>query len=325
MACCELPRLREEMTALPPIGREALLLARTPELAGSCEQHAADLLCDLVLADAESPHRVTPTTLEHVVTAVPVTAVQRVVDALTGCRVYVFRYLLARLPARALLSRIAAVRDGSDEYAPYVNTLDGIVGLAFDLASGMDRSSRPCTPSRLGSETTLLLGSARDPRWFHRDLLRVRVIQSVQLNQDAELLHWALGNPQLEVDSRAYLVGLSAAPVVVELYALGVLDRNDLVSWTDTRMQTADSAQLLSAFLTEGPPEACQALAETVLTSATAPLELIRDLPADGRDRALQSLGVSFSGSLLETFTGLLEDWSGSLPELVEASRNLTA
>ena len=313
------------MSTLPPLGREALLLARTSELAESCDRHASDLLCDLVLADAESSHRVTPTTLEHVVTAVPLTAVQHAVDALAGCSVYVFRYLLGRLPARALLTRIAAVRDGSTECAPYANTLDGVAGLAFDLASGMDRSSRPCTPSRDGSETTLLLGAARDPQWLLRDLLRVRVTQSVLLNRDAELLRWALGNPRLDTSSRAYLVGLSAAPVVVELYALGALDRADLASWTMARTQTVDSAQLLAAFLTEGPTDACQALVESVLTTAPEPLEIVRNLPPSGRDRALRSLGVSFSGSLLEVFSGLLEDWSGSLPELVEASQNLTA
>jgi hypothetical protein len=322
MTCCAVPDLREELAALPPLGREALLLSRMTRLAGSCDRHGSDLLCDLVLADAESPHRVAPTTLEQVVGVMPLSAVQAAVGILDGCSVYVFSYLLARLPARALLGRITEVRDGS---VPYLNTLDGIVGLAFDLASGMDRSSRQCTPSRLASDTILLIGAARDPQWFCRDLLRVRVIQNVLLSQDAELLTWALGNPGLDESTRAYLVGLAAASVIVELHALGVLGRTDLISWTGARAQTADTAQLLSAFLVEGPRESCQALARTVLSVVDAPLEIIRGLPAGGRDRALESLGAGFSGSLFETFSGLLDGWSGSLPELVEASRNLTA
>lgn len=321
--CCGLSDLRTELKGLPPVGREALLLARTPLLTSACVRHAEELLVDLMRADTEALDRVNPAVLEHVVSSVPLEAVRSAVETLGGCPVYTFRYLLARLPVRDLLTRIAAVRDGLLAHTPYGGTLDGSVGLAFDLASGFDRFSRPRTPSRSTAETTLLLGAARDPQRLHREFRQVRIVQSALLNEDPGLLSWALGNPRLLAGARSYVVGLSSAPAILALYNEGVLDAADLTDWAAARQEDFDVAQLVSVFLLDGPVAARTALVAAVLAVAEDPVEILRALPETGRRRALEGLGRQPEPGLAETVNGLLGDWSGSLVELVEAAEQL--
>ena len=314
-------RLLADLVATPEGGRDALVVARLHELKGNRSDRAAELL--RVLTVSELPG-VRSSTVAILADTLDPSTITRCLERLPAARTFQVRHVCQGLGWRAALRLIANVRDGRVSLGPFVGFDDELLVLGFLLASenylpyGQDTVS---LHRKDGAETVFLLGAARSPGEFMRELRRINVLSWPRHNYDHELVRWALANPSLAGGARSHVIAQNAPQVVSRLRSEGVLTLGEVGSWLQTGSPDEVRTRTLSVLsLPEGIPGSADL--KRVALRLCPDLASVATHLAEGA-RATLSRSLSSDPATREIVEGLLEEWRSGAGDLIAAARTL--
>lgn len=314
-------RLLVDLAATPEGGRDALVVARLHELKDNRSDRAAELL--RVLTVSELPG-VRSSTVAVLADMLDPSAILRCLERLPASRTFQVRHVCQGLEWRAALGLISNVRDGRMSLGPFVGFDDEVLTLGFLLASANHLPYEQDTASlhrKDGAETVFLLGAARSPGEFIRELRRVKILSWPRHNYDYELVRWALANPALAGGARSHVITQNAPQVVSRLRSDGLLTMGETVSWLQAGSPDDVRTRTLSVL----------SLPEDV-TGATelkrVAVRLCSDLAAvtahlTEEARAALSRSLSLDPETREIVEGLLEEWRSGAGDLLATARSL--
>jgi len=313
--------LHEALRATPPAGRVALLTARLHTLEGNASDAARDLLVELSESRIEGVSLAATAQLASVLDP---SVLVRTLRTLSATRVFAARHVCEQLRWRDALPLLADLRDGRLAPGIHLSFGEDLLALAAVFATGNEHDDRDRLHDvhrRRGEETVLLLGAARDPRSFLREVRAVNVMTWPLPNDDVDLAAWAFANPALQGEAREHCVEQNTPRVIAALRASGVLGLHEVYRWINP-LEGHRKDRILSVLNLPHEVQGAASLRRAALSSCRNVAEVCGDLSVAERRNLAEELADQ-NTSLAEVVAALLGEWQGNVKSLLYTARTL--
>lgn len=313
--------LHDALRATPPAGRTALLTARVHTLEGNASDAARDLLVELSESRIEGVSIAATARLASVLNP---SVLVRVLRTLSATRVFAARHVCEQLRWRDALPLLADLRDGRLAPGMHLSFGDDLLALAAVFATGNEHGDRDRLHGvhrRRGEETVLLLGAARDPRSFLREVRSVNVLTWPLPNDDVGLAAWAFANPALDGEARGHCVEQNTPRVIATLRASGVLGLHEVYRWVNPP-EGPRKDRILSVLNLPQAVQGAASLRRAALSSCRNVAEVCGELSCAERRRLAEELADQ-DPSRAEVVGALLGEWQGNVKSLLGTARSL--
>jgi hypothetical protein len=314
--------VRAALDRTPPSGRDALLRARLHLLSGNASDDARDLLVDLAEGRIEG---VSPATFSHLAGILHPSVRMRSVGLLAGTRLFATRHICEQLHWRDALPLFADLRDGRLASGLHLSFIEELPSLAALFATGNEHALRETSHTvhrRRGEETVFLLGAARSPGAFLREVRMVNVLTWPAPNDDESLAAWALANPALTGAARDFCLENNAPHVLSALRGKGVLGSGEIFRWFRTQ-RGVRLDRIVSALSLPDEVFGVRNFRRVALSACRNVAEVGGMLSEDLRRRLALDLAGG-DATIRETVHALLTEWEGTATTLRETAFRLT-
>lgn len=313
--------LHDALRATPPAGRAALLMARLHTLEGNASDAARDLLVELSESRIEG---VSIAATARLASVLDPSVLVRALRTLSATRVFAARHVCEQLRWRDALPLLADLRDGCLAPGIHLSFGEDLLSLAAAFATGNEYGNRDLlygVHRRRGEETVLLLGAARDPRSFLREVRSVNVMTWPLPNDDVGLATWAFANPALQGEARGYCVEQNTPRVIAALRASGVLRLHEVYHWLNP-LEGSRKDRILAVLNLPQAVQGAASLRRAALSSCRNVAEVCDDISFAERRRLAEELAAQ-DASLVEIVVALLGEWQGDVKSLLDTARTL--
>ena len=313
--------LRGALVDTPAGGRGALLEARAFTLKGN----ASDDACRLLVEIAKGMDGVNGSAIAALASVLHPNVLVKAVRDLSQSRTFATRYICEHLQWRDAMPLIADLRDGRMVSGLYMRFEDDLTSLALLLATQTEHDGRDLPYElhrRRSEETVLLFGAAREPYHLLQEILSLKIVSAgVAANDDEHLLRWAIANPALTGEARAYCIRRNTPRVIAVLLDQGVLKPEDAHRWFETD-ESSPRFRVLSALNLPADVKGASFLRKAAIESCTDISRICKELSLQAQHNLAADL-VSGNPLLTETVRVFFESWQGDVESLLHAAHLL--
>lgn len=313
--------LRGALVDAPAGGRGALLEARAFTLKGN----ASDDACRLLVEITKGMDGVNGSAIAALASVLHPNVLVKAVRDLSRTRTFATRYICEHLQWRDAMPLIADLRDGRMISGLYLGFEDDLISLALLLATQTEHDGRDLPYElhrRRSEETVLLFGAAREPYHLLREILSLKVVTAgVAANDDEHLLRWAIANPALTGEARAYCIRRNTPRVIAVLLDQGVLKPEDAHIWFEAD-ESSPRFRVLSALNLPADVRGSSFLRRAAIASCADVSRVCKELSMQAQHNLAADL-VGGDPLLTETVRVFFESWQGDMESLLDTAHLL--
>lgn len=315
--------LRGALVDTPAGGRGALLEARAFTLNGN----ASDDACRLLVEIAKGMDGVNGSAIAALASVLHPNVLVKAVRDLERRfgRTFATRYICENLQWRDAMPLIADLRDGRMVSGLYLKFEDDLTSLALLLATQTEHDGRDLPYElhrRRSEETVLLFGAAREPYRLLQEILSLKIVSAgVAANDDEHLLRWAIANPALTGEARAYCIRRNTPRVIAVLLDQGVLKPEDAHIWFEAD-ESSPRFRVLSALNLPADVKGASFLRKAAIEFCADISRICKELSLQAQHNLAADL-VGGDPLLTETVRVFFESWQGDVESLLHAAHLL--